>query len=90
MSYTEFIDHLADQQLEPWDASRSDLHAAQVVCTVANLHRRKGQRPYTITDCVLRFANTQPERHQAPAEVVRCLERFFDRLERHHLNHGHA
>jgi len=81
MSYAEFVAHLADQQIEPWDELREDLHAAQVVCTLANLHRPRGRRPYTVADCVLRFERHTPP-PQRPEEVVQQLERFFARYER--------
>lgn len=81
MTYTEFVAHLADQQIEPWDELRGDLNAAQVVCTLANLHRQRGRRPYTVADCALRFEQaSQPP--QRPEEVVQHLERFFARYER--------
>jgi hypothetical protein len=80
MTYAEFIDHLADYTIEPWDDLRSDLQAAQIVATIANLHRPRGRRPYAVTDCVLQFGQT-PKLPQKPSEIVRQLERFFDRYE---------
>lgn len=82
MSYSEFVEHLADYQIEPWDEVRGDLQAAQVVCTLANLNRPRGRRPYAIADCLLRFDRPSPP-PQRPQEVAQHLERFFARYERH-------
>lgn len=83
MSYTEFMEHLADYHIEPWDAVRGDFQAAQIVCTLANLHRAKGRAPYTVNDCLMRFDDNDADKQQrqTPDQVVRHLERFFDRYE---------
>ena len=78
MSHSEFIAHLADYQIEPWDEVRGDLNAAQVVCTLANLHRPRGRQPYQVADCMLHFERTSPP-PQRPEDIVKRLERFFNR-----------
>jgi len=82
MSYAEFIEHLADYRIEPWGPTRADLHAAQVVCTLANQQRPRHRRAFTLEECRLRFAPAFVNRkRQSPQEVCRRIEQFFARYE---------
>ena len=70
LSYSEFIEHLADFCIEPWDATRGDIQTAQIVSTLANLHRPANRKPFTIEDCMLTF--TPP--HQSEAADTHALD----------------
>ena len=84
LSYSEFLEHIADWSIEPWDQVRGDLQTAQIVSTLANLHRAKGQKPFTLDDCLLSFEAEPDEAHAPnPQSVVQQLERFFTRYEQH-------
>ena len=84
LSYSELLEHIADWSIEPWDQVRGDLQTAQIVSTLANLHRARGQKPFTLDDCLLSF-EAKPEEEQPinPQAVVNQLERFFARYEQH-------
>lgn len=85
LSYSEFLEHIADWSIEPWDHVRGDLQTAQIVSTLANLHRARGQKPFTLDDCLLAFDIQAAEAQTPnPQTVVHQLERFFTRYEQHH------
>ncbi|MFW5829175.1 MAG: phage tail assembly protein T [Planctomycetota bacterium] len=70
LPYSEFIDHIADYAIEPWGPVRGDLQAAQIVCTLANQHRQRGRKAFTLADCQLRF--------QAPDKKRRTVEEAIE------------
>lgn len=42
--------HLADWQIEPWGDYRTELAAAIVASTIANVHRAKDAKPFSPAD----------------------------------------
>ena len=78
MSARQFQEWRAYADLEPFDEERADLRAGSIVQAFLNTHgRRRGQRPYQLKDCVLRFGvadETPKTAEQARAEVGNTME----------------
>jgi hypothetical protein len=59
MSGQEMRDWELYWQLEPWGSHRDNLHAGVVAAVIANVHRRKGQRPLSPADFMLMHAENR-------------------------------
>lgn len=50
---------MAYQRIKPWGEERADLRMGVLAALTANLHRGKGQKPYTAKDFMPKFSNVQ-------------------------------
>lgn len=77
MTIRQFGEWRAYADLEPFDETRADLRAADIVRTLLNVFRKKGQPAVKLQDCVLRFSGA-PSRpfnaEKARADVRRTME----------------
>jgi hypothetical protein len=60
MTFRQFCEWRAYADIEPFDETRGDLRAAQIVATLRNLYAKKGAPLLLPTDVVLRFGSTAP------------------------------
>lgn len=70
----KFFEWEAYAQLEPFDERRADYRAASIVTMLANLHRGKDQKAYSLEDFVLKFSEQAPKRKQTPEEQFKILQ----------------
>lgn len=54
LTYNEFRAWEAFYNLEPWGPARDNMHAGIIAAAVLNPHRKRGQRPATYADFMLR------------------------------------
>lgn len=60
--------------MEPFDERRDDYRTASIEVMIANVHRDPKDKPYKISDFLLRFGDDQkPERKQTWQEQVAFL-----------------
>ena len=80
MSIKHFAEWRAYGDLEPWDETRADLRAADVVRTLLNLGR-EGKK-VQLKDCVLQFGReaTEPEKQPTVEEARAQVRGVMDLL----------
>jgi hypothetical protein len=64
ISWTEFIEWMVFNEVEPFDPIRADMRAASVCATVANVNRdrKKRSRPFKSEDFVLHWGDGIPQK----------------------------
>jgi len=67
----ELAEWMAYEELEPFGEARADMRAGIIAATFANVHRRKGARPFKPIDFMPKF-DRQPE--QTPEQQLRIVE----------------
>lgn len=60
ITWPQFLEWLAYDQLEPFGEEREDMRNAHIVQTLINLHRSKNQEPYPLSRFVLTFGDYKP------------------------------
>lgn len=73
MSAAEFIEWRLLEQIEPFGDRRSDVQVGLLCALIANIHRGKDTRPYTITDFVPTWDPPAPVRPQTPEEQLQFM-----------------
>jgi hypothetical protein len=76
----EFAEWRAYADLEPFDETRADLRAASIVSAYLNTHRRKGQPPYKLEHCLLRFGSEAAPKARTPQQARAEVRRTMDML----------
>jgi hypothetical protein len=51
--------------LEPFSAERADARTGTIVMMLANVHRKKGSRPWTLAQCTPMFGDTEAPKKRA-------------------------
>lgn len=62
MTMVELMEHLADDQIEPWGPVRADIHAGQISAAIYNAHGVR-KKPFTVKDMTIRW--------EAPEQTMR-------------------
>jgi hypothetical protein len=70
ISSRELIEWRLFFEMEPVGERRQDLHAAQIVGTLANIHRGKNQPPIKLSECLLNF---DPPKQQSLEDIKAVL-----------------
>ena len=84
MSAVQLQQWRAYAELEPFDETRADLRAAQIVATLANIHRdpKTRSKPYTVEEMCLRFelqeAKANKQTWQQQLQVAKQLVKIFN------------
>lgn len=60
MSSSEFTQWMAFYNVQPFGPERDNVHAGIVASTVANANRGKSQRPFAVSDFVLKPKDPEP------------------------------
>ncbi len=71
MTLAQFYEWRAYDDLEPFDETRADLRAASIVAAILNVNRRKGSRPVSLQDCMLRFGGAAGPRAAVDPKAAR-------------------
>ncbi len=61
MSSAEFMQWIAYYSLEPFGATRDNLHSAMIASTIANVHRGKGKKAIPPKDFMLKTELDKPK-----------------------------
>ncbi len=59
MTSADIAEAMAFESLEPFGEYRDDLRSALIASTIANCNRGRGSKPYSLSDFMLRFGNTE-------------------------------
>jgi len=71
MGAGELSEWMAYDAIEPIGPERGDLQAAVVAATIANIHRKKGKKPFKLSDFTLKFDGPT---EQTPEQMLRLVE----------------
>jgi hypothetical protein len=73
--------HLAEWELiyadDPWDEERMDVRIAQVVATIINVNRKRGRRPLSPYDVMLKYGKQKLAIPQMPQDKKANAERMM-------------
>lgn len=80
MTWSQFLEWRAFDDLEPFGEERSDFRTAQVVQTLWNIHRDPKRNPdgWPLTDFVLAFGDSPYRREEKPAQSPETIELHID------------
>lgn len=77
MSGEEYGLWMAAFATEPWGEDRMDVGMGIIASTLANVHRRSGAKPYSVTDFApylrAQEAAANPEPDKTPAQFIQGL-----------------
>ncbi len=76
MPAADFYECLLYDQMEPFGDRRSDVLAAALMATIANVSRAPGGKAYTLTDFLL-FNRPEPPK-RTPEDMRRSFVLFMD------------
>ena len=77
MSSHEFAEWRAYAQIEPFGQDRSDLGAAIVAATIANVNRAENQPPFSPKDFLPDFEPREPQTWEAQLSLIEVLNAAF-------------
>lgn len=60
ITWPQFLEWYAYDQVDPFGEERADMRTAQIVQTLVNLNRREHQEPYKLSEFVLPFGDYEP------------------------------
>lgn len=73
MSAAEFMEWRLLEQIEPFGDRRSDVGAAMICTTLANIHRGEKTKPYSLSDFIPQWDPPAPARAQTPEEQLQIM-----------------
>lgn len=76
----ELSEWMAFYSIEPFGGEREDWRAGKIAATIANVHRRKGQRAFTPDDIIPRIKPPGPI--QTPEEQKQMLLGLFNAMKK--------
>lgn len=68
----EVLEWMLYESVEPFGDRRGDIQAAQIVQTLANIHRSEKRQPYRLTDFLLEW-EAVPVKAQTPDEIFSAM-----------------
>lgn len=69
ISFKQFREWMAFAELEPFDETRDDYRFASIVAAIANVHRGKGKRAFTVEEMRLMFGDAEKARQSVKQQM---------------------